>query len=113
MHFSTIGPLQVVTRTTGPTHHFLGLELSRGGSAPRPILESVSCSSPEVREERFDPSRPVCREVLEGLDEVNLQRDVPFRLKRLRYCPDDQPIGGVYRLMTQALLTHLTREEDA
>jgi hypothetical protein len=113
MHFGTIGPLQTVIRVTGPTHHFLGLELSCGGPETPPVLESVSCSDAGVHEEPFDPSLRVCREALEALDEVNRRRAVPFRLIRLRYCPDDGPVDGVYRLMTEALLAHLMGQGEA
>src|SRR5438270_210444 len=107
MRFTTIGSLHVATRVTGPTHHLLGLELTRKSAGPIPTLESVSIAAPDPRSESWEENEPLRREVLEGVEEMNRRLESPYFVKNIRFCRDDCYVPGVYRRMTQALIDHL------
>jgi hypothetical protein len=104
MRFTRIGDLEVVTRITGPTHHFLGIALAPVPSAETPILERVSLDHPQAEVEPPDPENELCREVLETVRDINDRLGTQFGVTRIRYCSDDPPVPGIYRRLTQALV---------
>lgn len=115
MRFTRIGDLDVVTRTTGPTHHFLGIVLTSGPGPESPVMERVSISHPEPRIEPFDRENTIYREVVEAVRDANKRFGAHYSLARLRYCADDPPSANVYHRLAQALVERaVSRErEDA
>jgi hypothetical protein len=111
VQFTRVGDLDIVTRITGPTHHFLGIAFSPVPNPEMPVLERVSLDHPLPEVETFDPTNDLCREVLEALHESNDRLGTQLGVKRIRYCADDPPGVGVYRRLVQALIEHVIWEQ--
>ncbi|MDR3618511.1 MAG: hypothetical protein P4L85_04105 [Paludisphaera borealis] len=112
MQFTRIGDLDVVTRVSGPHHHFLGVALSSGGEAPTPVLERVAFENSEVTIEPSDDRIDLRREVLEAVSEANRRLGTNFRVMRIRYCGDDASVPGIYGRLARSLVEHVAREQD-
>ena len=113
MQFTRIGDLDIVTRISGPTHHFLGIALAPVPGPETPILERVSLDHPLAEVEPSDPEYELCREVLETVREINDRLGTHFGVKRIRYCTDDPPVPGIYRRLTQALVEQVISQTEA
>jgi hypothetical protein len=109
MQFTMFGDFEVVTRVTGPAHHYLGLRLSQGVDQGVPEVEELASYSPT------DPVVPkpdrvqVIEEVLAGLDTANGRLGTNYKVKAIRYCSSDPVIKGVYTLLTESLVEHIDR----
>lgn len=113
MQFTKLGDLEIVTRITGPHHHFLGLELSSGRAPGAPVLERVSGGAAEAEVEAFDLRDRLCREVVDGVAEANRDLGTRYRVIRIRYCAADPPIPGVYSRLARALVEHVVQERKS
>jgi hypothetical protein len=112
MQFTKVGELDIVTRVTGPTHHFLGMVLAPGSTPETPILERVSIDRPQAELEPFDPAREICREVLTAVQDANDRLGTRFGVVRIRYCVDDPPVAGIYGRLAHALVEHAFSEQE-
>ncbi len=107
MRFTRFGDFEVVTRITGPTHHYLGLRLFQDADQGIPEVEELALSSPTDPEgPRPDPAQ-VVEEVLGGLEAANGRLGTNYKVKAIRYCSSDPVIKGAYTLLTESLVDHL------
>ena len=111
MQFTKLEDLDVVTRTNGPHHHFLGIGLSQVPVACMTVLERVSLENPEPQTEEFDSQKDLFREVMNGVSEANERLGTHFGVIKIRYCVDDPPIPGIYHRLAVALVEHVTQEK--
>ena len=70
MQFTKLGDLDVVTRITGPHHHFLGIQFSPW-LATTPVLEVVSRDGNAIELVAPGPGEACYREVVDGVSEAN------------------------------------------
>lgn len=113
MQFTKLEDLEVVTRTTGPHHHFLGIGLSQVPVSCTTVMERVSLENPEPEIEEFDSQKGLYREVMNGVSEANERLGTHFGVTKIRYCVDDPPIPGIYQRLAQALVEHVTQENES
>lgn len=112
MQFTRIGDLDVVTRISGPHHHFLGVGLSTRESSSTPVVERVALSTDDVTIEPLDSPSDLRREVLEAVSEANRRLGTDFKVTKIRYCADDASIPGIYGRLARYLVEHVAREHD-
>jgi hypothetical protein len=115
MQFTRLGNFAVVTRVTGPTHHYLGLRLSQGVDQGVPEVEELASSSPNDTIGPMPDQAQVVEEVLVGLDNANGRLGTDYKVKAIRYRSSDPVIKGVYTLLTESLVDHIdqsNREAD-
>jgi hypothetical protein len=111
MRFNRIGRLDVVTRITGPHHHFLGIEFSKDGGSSAPILERVDMEGAEAAIEPSEARADLRREVLDAVTEANGRLGTHLAVARIRYCADDAAVPGVYGRLARSLVEHVAQEE--
>lgn len=103
MQFQQVGNLHRISRTTGPTHHFLELELDESGSEP---LEVEAMAHPSDIGKRPLEEREVVRFVLSGYLDAARSRDALPPIRRIRYVATDSPPESVYEDLARALVEH-------
>jgi hypothetical protein len=106
MRFSKSGELDVVTRITGPHHHYLALQLDPDGD---PSFVDVECIWPEGLIGSVEPTRAaeIRLEVSLGIDAANKRLATRFRVIRIRIGASDPPVKDVYRSMAERLVEHV------
>jgi hypothetical protein len=106
MTFSKSGELDVVTRITGPHHHYLALQLETDGD---PSYADVECIWPEGLVGSVEPPRAdeVRLEVSLGIDAANKRLATRFSAIRIRFGASDSPVKDVYRSMAERLVEHV------
>jgi hypothetical protein len=109
MNFSKNGDMDVVTRITGPHHHYLALQLQTDVDPP---FIDVECYSPDGLVGPAEPSRAdeIRSEVSGGLDAANERLATRFRASRIRFGASDPPLKGVYRAMAERLVEHVRHQ---
>ena len=113
MQFTKIGDLDVVTRISGPNHHFLGVGLSTREAPSTPVLERVALEIDDVTVEPSDAPNDLRREVMEAVSEANRRLGTDFKVTKIRYCADDASVPGIYGRLARYLVEHVAREQDA
>jgi hypothetical protein len=111
MQFTRIGRLDVVTRISGPHHHFLGIEFSADGGSSTPQLERVGIAGVEAAVEPPGARADLRREVLDAVAEANSRLGTHLTVARIRYCADDPSLPGVYGRLARSLVEHVAQEE--
>lgn len=109
MQFARVGDLEVVTRITGPTHHFLGLALSTEAEPSTPILERATLGTSEITIEPIGVGDDLRREVVEAVSAANQRLGTHFTVTKIRYCEDDAPVSGIYGHLAGSLVEHVAR----
>ncbi len=111
MQFSKIQNLDVVTRITGPTHNYLGIEFSAySGEGNTPVLERLRTHDEPVLE-IMDPHTDLCREVMDGVAIANERFGTHLGVVRIRYIGDDSKVSGVYNQLAQSLVEHFVERQ--
>ena len=112
MKFSKNGPFDVVTRISGPHHHYLGvvLEIDRARSAVDVEGCTVDGSTAPVEPTCADELRS---EVSSGINAANRRLGTRFGVSRIRYCLADPAVSGVYRAMAEHLVEHVEQSQAA
>ncbi|AMV37513.1 hypothetical protein [Planctomyces sp. SH-PL62] len=110
MRFSRIDGLDVVTRITGPIHHFLGIEFGRG-LAREARVERVDSEGAhhDVEVAGSTPPDSVRREVARA----NKRLGSKLGARVIRYCTDDPAIPGVYERLAEALAERVFKDGAA
>jgi hypothetical protein len=126
MQFNRVGDYEVITRITGPHHHFLGLRLAPGGGASlawstnvlasemhcrAPLVEAVSLSGEVRRTEVRDDFKRIVDEVTQGLCAANAHLGTDYEVAAVRYCDADPPVPGIYADLAEQLVEHLARAD--
>ena len=108
MTFSKSGHLDVVTRISGPHHHYLALQLQTDVDLSSIDID-VECCSPEGAIGPAEPSHSdeVRREVSGGIDAANQRLATRYRASRIQFGATDPPLRGVYRAMAERLVEHV------
>ena len=105
MQFGRDGDLHVVARTTGPTHHYLGLELVDAAdlrdAAPPITVEPVVVDADEL--ERLH-ANDVREQVLAGVDAANSEHGSDLVVTRIRFVVSDSPPATIYRELARRLV---------
>jgi hypothetical protein len=106
MNFSKSGELDVVTRITGPHHHYLALQLQ---TEVDPLFVDVEFCSADGLIGPAEPSRAdeVRSEVLKGIDAANERLATRYRASRIRFGASDPLLKDAYRAMAQRLVEHV------
>lgn len=114
MRFSRIDGLDVVTRITGPIHHFLGIEFGRG-LAREARVERVDSEGThhEVAVAGSTPPDVVRREVARGVLHANKRLGSKLSVRVIRYCTDDPVVPGIYEKLAEALSERVFMDEAA
>lgn len=108
MRFAKVQGLDVVTRITGPTHHYLGIEFSKSLKADRlPVVERLSRDQGEPTLEIVDSDSNLCREVMLGVASANERLGTRLGIVRIRYLAEDSNVPEIYRQLAQALVEHV------
>jgi hypothetical protein len=113
LKFTKLEELEMVTRINGPHHHFLGIQLSQVPAPCMTVMERVSLENPEPEIEEFDSQKGLYRDVMNGVSEANERLGTHFEVIKIRYCVDDPPIPGIYHRLAQALVEHVTQENQS
>jgi hypothetical protein len=111
MKFSKNGEFDVVTRVTGPHHHYLGLVLKTDSGMALARVEDLSPSpgnspldSMGVERLRADVSR--------GVASANERLGTNYRASAIRFCGTDPPLRDVYRVLAEHLVEYVARLRD-
>jgi hypothetical protein len=106
MNYSKSGEFDVVTRITGPHHHYLALQMQTDAE---PSYVAVECYLADGLIGPAEPTREseIRSEVSSGIDAANLRLATRFRASRIRFVASDPPLKGVYRIMSEGLVEHL------
>ncbi len=109
MNFSRSGEFDVVTRITGPHHHYLALKLQTDVDTAFVDVESFL---PDGLIGPAEPSRAdeVCSEVAGGINAANERLAAHYRASRIRFGASDPPLKDVYRAMAEQLVEHVCHQ---
>lgn len=109
MQFQQAGNLYRISRTTGPTHNFLELELDDATTEP-PVVEAL----PHPSDQGKLPldSREVSRHVVSGYLQATRILDSVPRLSRIRHLATDSPPESVYEDLARALVEHFFSKKE-
>jgi hypothetical protein len=106
MNFFKSGDFHVVTRITGPHHHYLALQMHTDAG---PSIAVVECYLPDGLIGPAEPVREndVRSEVSSGIDAANLRLMTKYRASRIRFVVADPQLKDVYREMAERLVAHV------
>ena len=89
------GPVYAVSRITGPTHNYLGLQLMTSKDERAPRVEALppigSCQHPVLDE------TALVLEVLRGVSDANNDLGCQYSVEAIQYVLNDTPPETVYR----------------
>jgi len=94
MIFSRNGEFDVVTRVTGPHHHYLGLVLRTDRVTALAEIEDLS-ASPETGSVYLARVEQLRSEVSRGVAASNEQLGMNYQASRIRFCSVDPSEGCV------------------
>jgi len=111
MNFSKNGEFDVITRVTGPHHHYLGLVLRTDSGTALAEAEDLSPSpvNAPVDWARVEQLRS---EVSRGVGSANERLGTSYQASGIRFCSSDPPLKDVYRILTEELVQHVARSRD-
>ena len=107
MRFHRVGDYEVVTRITGPDHHFLGLRLTSTPGPPALMVEAIEMAPDAPYPLKIVESDRIIEEVNRGLDRANARLGTDFHLSGIRYCSSDRFVEGIYAEMAETLVEHV------
>ena len=107
MRFHRVDEFDVVTRITGPDHHFLGLKFTLNPEAGEPVVEVVALTQDERPAATKEDSRRIVMAVDRGLHEANTRLGTDYHLGGIRYCSSDRFVEGIYAEMAEKLVEHV------
>jgi hypothetical protein len=114
MRFARRGECDVVTRIAGPLHHYLGLRLIQD-QGTGPIDPTVEDLSPPAGSRPL-PLQPTVVDlvttVLEGLKAANDRLGTRYTAEKIIFCSSDQYRKETYKLLTEALVEHVSQKEN-
>jgi hypothetical protein len=109
--FSRNGEFDVVTRVTGPHHHYLGLVLRSDRGTALAEVEDLS-ASPETGSVDLARVERLRSEVSRGIAAANEQLGTNYQASRIRFCSADPSLKDVYRTLAKHLVQHVARSRD-
>ncbi|HKQ39177.1 MAG TPA: hypothetical protein VJ063_13960 [Verrucomicrobiae bacterium] len=106
MNFFRIANSFRVTRVTGPSHNFLGLEFTDVRTEEL-IIEPhppIGPTPPILDHEK------VKQQVLRGVDEGNVYFGTKYVVKRIEFVPNDSPPSEIYKLLAYSIVERLAHK---
>jgi hypothetical protein len=116
MRFSRRGDYEVVTRISGPLHHYLGLRLVRdrdNSGAASLIVEDLSPAVEGDRHGEMPGREDLTSEVLAALDAANARLGTHYGVVGIHYCSSDPDRKNVYRELAEKLIEHVDLRDRA
>lgn len=113
MRFSKSGDFEIVTRITGPIHHYLGLRFSSEPRHPGPIVEVLSLDRGASDAPALSDQRRIVDEVVRGVGAANRRLGTHYEVAGIRYCVDDSWRDGDYIALSETLVEHVARRDQA
>ena len=107
MRFHRVGEYDVVTRITGPDHHFLGLKFTLNPEVGEPVVEVVAITQDVGPAATKEDSRRIVEAIERGLHRANTHLGTDYHLGGIRYCSSDRFVEGIYAEMAEKLVEHV------
>jgi hypothetical protein len=113
MRFGRHDECDVVTRISGPLHHYLGLRLvqDQGAGQIDPILEDLSSATKPLPVPLPPTAVDLVITVRKALQAANERLGTRYAVERILFCSSDQYLKNVYRELTESLVEHVSRKQ--
>ncbi len=113
MRFHKVDGYEIVTRISGPDHHYLGLRFAEdaGPSSVEFTLEAVPLPGETRSREDRALTLKIAEEVHHGLNEANSRLGTDYELTGIRYCSSDRYVEGIYAELAGKVVEHVARSE--
>jgi len=102
MQFIKDGEVYKVIRITGPTHNIVGLVFS---DIPNCEINVVPLG--EKTEISKISAEAVKKQVIEGLELINSELGLQYKIKEIQFDPSDSPSKCIYKELTMEIVNHV------